>query len=118
MALEMFEKHIDCVFPSVSEWPKGLTVAPHDHIRKPTWFLLLCFHREALSVVWLASVYLFHDALKVGLNDVWRFHLFVKVLKGHLVLAFFRHLRSCGAFQQPFAFGLVPFEQVSPFIPM
>ena len=75
--------------------------------------MLFSFYCEALFVVWLACIYLSQNTFKVGINDVWRFHLFKKVLKSHLVLALFRHLRSGGAFQQPFAFRLVPFEHFS-----
>ena len=59
MVLEIFEKHVDCIFPSVCEWAKSLSLAPHNHIRKAAWFMLLCFYCEAIFAVWLACVYLF-----------------------------------------------------------
>ena len=62
--------------------------------------MLLRFHCGALLIVWLACIYLSQNTFKVSINDVWGFHLFVKVLKRHFVLALFRHLRSSGTFQQ------------------
>ena len=92
---------------------KRLPITPHYHIRKPTWLMLLCFYCEALFVVWLTCGVFFQNTLKVGINNIWGFHLFVVVLEGHLVLTLFRHLCSSWAFHQSFAFRLVPFEQFS-----
>ena len=114
MILKIPEKFEDGIFTSVSVWAKSLSITPHYHIRKAAWLMLLRFYCEALFVVWLACTYLSQNTFKVSINDVWGFHLFVKILESHFVIALFRHLCSGGTFQQSFAFRLVPFEQFSP----
>ena len=78
--------------------------------------MLLRFYCKALFIVWLASIYLSQNTFKVCINNIWHFHLLVVVFEGHLGFSHFWHLRSGWAFQQPFAFWLVPFKQVSSFI--
>ena len=112
MVQEISEKHVDRVLTSVSVWAKSLSITPPYHIRKAAWLMLLCFYCKALFVVWLACIYFSQNTFKVGINGVWGFHLFVEILKSHLVFSLFRHLRFSWAFQQYFAFRLVPFEQV------
>ena len=76
--------------------------------------MLFCFYCETAAAVGLAGVNLSNKALEVRVHDVWFFHLLAVVLEHHRVCALFWHFRSRRAFQQPFAFRLMPFEQFFP----
>ena len=108
MILKPCEKRENCVFTSVYKRAKSRAITPHDHVRKPAWLVLLCFHCKAMCIIRLAAAYLSQHAFKVGINHLGGFHPFMKVFERHLVFSHFWHLRSCWAFQQPFAFLFVP----------
>ena len=79
MVLEPNEKHKNWVFAFVYERAKSHAIAPHNHVGKPAWLMLLRFHCEASFIVWLAAAYLFQHAFKVCINHVGRLHLFIEV---------------------------------------
>ena len=49
MILRPYQKYKNCVFTSVCERAKRRNIAPHNHVRKPAWLMLLCFHCKALA---------------------------------------------------------------------
>ena len=70
MLQEICKKLKNCVFSSVSEWAKSLSVTSRYHIRKIAWIVLLCFYCKALFAVWLACIYLSQNTFEVSINGV------------------------------------------------
>ena len=118
MVLEPYEKHVHCVFTSVCERAINRAIAPHDHVQKTAWLVLLCFHCVARIRGRLASLDLSEHTFEVCVNYIWCLHLLVMVHESHLVFSFFRHLRSGRVLQQPFALWFVSFKRIDSLIPM
>ena len=100
-----------CIGTSILDWKLCLPIASHN-IAVAAGLMVLRVSGVALHGIEFAALSFGRESLKSGVDDEWVRELFVMVLEGYLVLAFFWHLYPHSGLDDPAALGPVGLQQV------